>query len=173
MHHFVGRPRHEAAVDYWDSVYLRDPLVLTRSRDTGLCGIGRGAPRHVVEFNADGIAFALLAKIIIALHHPVHDAGTKGAASHSSGIYYRNDLEKKIVKSYFAYLESKKKYDEPIVTEVEPFNKFWLAEDYHQNYYEIPENHRNPYVVRVTKPKVEKFLKKYPDLVKAEYRSEK
>lgn len=141
--------------------------------------VGSGKTGHTeaiqIYYDSTAIDYPTLVRVFMGTHDPtqLNRQGPDVGTQYRSGIYYRNDLEKKIVKSYFAYLESKKKYDEPIVTEVEPFNKFWLAEDYHQNYYEIPENHRNPYVVRVTKPKVEKFLKKYPDLVKAEYRSEK
>ena len=61
------------------------------------------------------------------------------------------------------------KYDQPIVTQIEPFEVFYDAEGYHQNYYE--NNPNNPYIMSVAKPKVKKLIKNFPDYLKDEVTS--
>jgi peptide-methionine (S)-S-oxide reductase len=55
-------------------------------------------------------------------------------------------------------------YNDSVVTEVEPFTAFYPAEDYHQDY--ITHNPNNPYVRGVSKPRFEKFKKKYEGKLK-------
>lgn len=52
-----------------------------------------------------------------------------------SAIYYQNDEEKNVLEASLAALESSKPFDSAIVTEIEPRQEFWVAEDYHQDYY--------------------------------------
>ena len=61
-------------------------------------------------------------------------------------------------------LNSKKAYPEPIVTRVSPFTKFWMAEDYHQDYYSTNPN--QGYCSYVIQPKVDKFRKVFKDYLK-------
>jgi peptide-methionine (S)-S-oxide reductase len=61
-------------------------------------------------------------------------------------------------------LEVAKNYEKPITAEVVPFQKFWIAEDYHQNYEKL--NPDNPYIQNVSIPRLEKFKKKFPELLK-------
>ena len=65
---------------------------------------------------------------------------------------------------------NQEKYNDKIVTEVEAFDKFWMAEDYHQDYYEL--NSGNPYIINIAKPKV-KLYKYYPDYIKDKYKGER
>ncbi|PIV16812.1 MAG: peptide-methionine (S)-S-oxide reductase, partial [Flavobacteriales bacterium CG03_land_8_20_14_0_80_35_15] len=63
-----------------------------------------------------------------------------------------------------ATLTAAKVFDSEIVTEVKPFNVFYLAEDYHQDYYS--NNKSQPYCQNVINPKLQKFLKKYHSKIK-------
>ena len=79
-----------------------------------------------------------------------------------------SEEEKKIAQEVIAEFEEKGVYSDEIVTKLTPFDGFYLAEDYHQNYYRLNPN--NSYIRSVSKPKVEKFMKNYPELLKEEYR---
>ena len=81
-----------------------------------------------------------------------------------SAIYYRNPEEKAAIEASVKKLTESGHYDKPIVTQVEPFEAFYDAEDYHQNYYE--NNPSNPYIMSVAKPKVKKFEKNFGEYKK-------
>ena len=74
------------------------------------------------------------------------------------------DEEKEIIERYIKQLEDKEIYSKPIVTQVAPFDKFWKAEDYHQDYEK--RNPNNPYVKNVSIPRLKRFQEKYPELLK-------
>lgn len=75
--------------------------------------------------------------------------------------------EKKIIEKYISDLESKKIYKQKIVTQVIPFMKFWPAEEYHQNFEK--RNPTNPYVKNVSIPRLQRFQRKYPELLKKKH----
>ena len=62
-------------------------------------------------------------------------------------------------------------FTDKVVTQVEAYSKFWMAEDYHQDYYEL--NPGNPYIIQVAIPKVKKLKKYFPGNIKAKYKDEK
>ena len=64
-----------------------------------------------------------------------------------------------IAAAYISQLNKSTIFQDPIVTTLESFDKFFPAESYHQNYYNL--NGHNPYCQLVVKPKVEKFKKRY------------
>ena len=64
-------------------------------------------------------------------------------------------------------LAEKSTYSNPIVTQLNEYDTFWVAEGYHQDYY--INNPGNPYIQRVSKPKVKKVEKKFADRLKAAY----
>jgi peptide-methionine (S)-S-oxide reductase len=79
-------------------------------------------------------------------------------------VFYHNEHQKELTKSYIEKLNAEHAYDNPVVTEVSPFTAFYKAEDYHQNYYN--ENQNQPYCSFVIQPKVEKFKKVFGDKLK-------
>lgn len=99
------------------------------------------------------------------LNRQGNDVGTQ----YRSAAYYHDTRQKeaieKAIKKY-----NDKKFDEKIVTEVVEFTKFWMAEDYHQDYYEL--NPGNPYIINVARDKVRKLNQYFPQLIKAKYRGE-
>ena len=78
-------------------------------------------------------------------------------------IFYQNETEKKIIDEKIAAL-NKELAPEKVAAEVMPFEKFWIGEDYHQNYERLhPEQ---GYIVGVSIPRLKRFQKKFPHLIK-------
>jgi peptide-methionine (S)-S-oxide reductase len=69
-----------------------------------------------------------------------------------------------MIQDYISLLEKKEIFTNAIVTEVEPLDKFYFAEEYHQDYEK--RNPNNPYVRSVSIPRLRKFQKSYPELLK-------
>lgn len=126
-----------------------------------------------VVYDPEVLSFETILDIFFtAAHDPtqLNRQGNDVGSQYRSAAYYHNDAQKKAIeKSIKKYNE--KKYDGKIVTEVEPFEKFWMAEDYHQDYYEL--NPGNPYIINVARDKVRKLNKYFPQLLKDKYKGEK
>lgn len=88
--------------------------------------------------------------------------GPDHGSSYRSIIFYQNAAQKKQIEAKIS--EVGKKYDQPVAAEMMPFQKFWKAEDYHQNY---EKHHKdNPYVQNVSIPRLNRFKQKFPQLLK-------
>lgn len=105
-------------------------------------------------------------KIFFTVHDPttLNRQGADTGTQYRSVIFYKNAHEKATAQSIIAALTKAKAYDDPIVTKLEPFTKFYKAEDYHQNYY--ANNKSQPYCQMVIQPKLEKFEKVFKDRLK-------
>jgi peptide-methionine (S)-S-oxide reductase len=79
-------------------------------------------------------------------------------------IFYHDAEQKGKAEKYKAELDKAKAFDKPIVTEITPFTNFYVAEDYHQNYYN--NNGNQPYCYFVIRPKLEKFEKVFKNKLK-------
>jgi peptide-methionine (S)-S-oxide reductase len=99
-----------------------------------------------------------------------HDPTTLNRQGADEGTQYRsvifctNAQQKTIAEDYIKRLNSEKAFDNPVVTEVSPLDKFYVAEDYHQNYYN--NNKSQGYCMMVVGPKLEKFKKVFKDKLK-------
>lgn len=105
-------------------------------------------------------------KVFFTVHDPTtlnRQGGDRGT-QYRSVIFYNNEVQKQEAQSIIAELKNAKVYDNPIVTTLEPFTKFYKAEDYHQNYY--ANNKNQPYCQMVIQPKLEKFEKVFKDKLK-------
>lgn len=98
-------------------------------------------------------------KVFFTVHDPttLNRQGADVGIQYRSVIFYRNERQKQIAERVIAELNAAKVYDNPIVTQVTPFAKFWKAEDYHQNYFR--QNSNKPYCQMVIQPKIDKFEK--------------
>jgi len=107
----------------------------------------------------------LLAAFFIA-HDPtqLNRQGNDIGTQYRSAVFYHNDVQKEKAEYYIKKLNEEGAYDKPIVTEVQPYTTFYIAEDYHQNYYNL--NSAQPYCQLVVKPKMEKFQKVFGDKLK-------
>lgn len=105
-------------------------------------------------------------KVFFTVHDPttLNRQGADVGTQYRSVIFYKNDEQRKAAQSIIAELNKAKVYNRPIVTKVEPFKKFYKAEDYHQNYY--ANNKSQPYCKMVIQPKIEKFEKVFKDKLK-------
>ena len=105
-------------------------------------------------------------KVFFTVHDPttLNRQGADVGTQYRSVIFYKNDEQRKAAQSIIAELNKAKVYSSPIVTKVEPFRKFYKAEDYHQNYY--ANNKSQPYCKMVIQPKIEKFEKVFKDKLK-------
>jgi peptide-methionine (S)-S-oxide reductase len=111
------------------------------------------------------VKFATLVDVYFASQDvtQVNGQGGDRGSQYRSIIFYQNEEQKKIIEEKIAVI-NKKIQPEEVAAEVYPFQKFWLAEAYHQDFEK--NNPENPYIQRVSIPRVEKFQKKLPDVLK-------
>jgi peptide-methionine (S)-S-oxide reductase len=132
--------------------------------------IGTGQTGHSeaveVYYDATVVSYETLVKVFYGSHDPttVNGQHPDYGSQYRSMIFYQNDQEKKIAEDFKANLAASGDYDAPIVTEIVALVKFWKAEDYHQDYERLHPN--NGYVRNVSVPRLRKFQKKFPELLK-------
>ena len=100
-------------------------------------------------------------EVFFAIHDPtsVDRQGNDTGTQYRSAIFYHNDEQRDTALSLIRELNEEKVWNRPIVTEVHPAAKFYIAEDYHQNYF--ANNPNQPYCSFVVSPKVKKFREKF------------
>jgi peptide methionine sulfoxide reductase msrA/msrB len=104
-------------------------------------------------------------KVFFTVHDPttLNRQGADAGTQYRSVIFYHNKEQQEIANKLIVALNIDKVYDRPIVTQVEPFTKFYAAEDYHQEYYRFHKN--EPYCRMVIQPKIEKFEKVFKERI--------
>jgi peptide-methionine (S)-S-oxide reductase len=107
------------------------------------------------------ISYKELLEVFFVVHDPttLNRQGADVGTQYRSAIFYQSPEEKKIAEQLIKDFSEQKVYKDPIVTTLEPLAKFYVAEEYHQNYFE-----RNPdkaYCRIVIEPKVLKFRKEF------------
>jgi peptide-methionine (S)-S-oxide reductase len=110
-----------------------------------------------LKYNPKEISYEQLLEVFFFLHNPtqVNRQGNDVGTQYRSIIFYNDDTEKKIAEEKIAAINQSKKYADPVVTELKPFQKFWPAETYHQGYFTANPN--QPYCSAVVGPKIKKF----------------
>lgn len=119
-----------------------------------------------ITFDTTKITFEEILKVFFTMHDPttLNRQGNDVGTQYRSVIFYHNENQKTISEEIIKELNNVKAYSSPIVTQVVPFDKFYKAEDYHQNYYN--ENSDEGYCRFVIQPKIEKFEKVFKDRLK-------
>src|SRR4029078_8781349 len=119
-----------------------------------------------IKFDPSIISFKEILQVFFAVHDPttMNRQGNDIGTQYRSAIFYHDDEQKRIAEEVIKEVTAEGVYDDPIVTEVVPFEKFWPADDYHQEY--ILNNPNQPYCQAVVAPKVAKFRKKFIDKLK-------
>ena len=109
-----------------------------------------------VEYDPDRIEYADLLEVFFSIHDPTtaDRQGPDVGSQYRSAVYYHDETQREILEAFIADLEDAGVYDDPIVTEIEPIGEFYVAEEYHQNYFE--KNPDKPYCAAQVLPKVEK-----------------
>lgn len=117
-----------------------------------------------VIYDPEVVSFETLVKVYYGSQNTtqVNGQGPDNGSQYRSILFYQNNEQKDIIEKVST--EVAKGYDKPLAAEIVPFQKFWIAEDYHQNYEKLhPEN---PYIQNVSIPRYNKFKKKFPELLK-------
>ncbi len=114
-----------------------------------------------VNFNPNEISFKEILQIFFTVHDPttLNRQGNDIGSSYRSAIFYHDENQKQIAEEVVKEVGAEGIYDNPIVTEVTAFDKFYMAEDYHQEYFD--NNPNQPYCAAVVAPKVAKFRQKF------------
>jgi len=122
-----------------------------------------------IEFDPKVISYEKILDIFWHTHDPttLNRQGNDVGPQYRSAIFYHSQEQKKIAEKLREELEKEGVFNAPIVTEISPFRNFYVAEDYHKNYYE--NNQDAPYCNFVITPKVRKLLMKYGNVVQQEY----
>lgn len=112
-----------------------------------------------IKFDPKIISYRDLLYVFFKTHDPttMNRQGADIGSQYRSAVFYANEEQRNTAEELKGELQ--KDYENPIVTEIKPFKKFYKAEDYHKNYY---ENHKNsPYCVLVIDPKLQKLKKDF------------
>ncbi len=132
--------------------------------------IGTGRTGHAeavkVYYDPDVISFDDLLTVFFDSHDPTTVNGQRPdfGSQYRSVAFYENADEKAKIEAYMKKLTDSKMYSKPLATEVAPLEKFFIAEDYHQNYERLHPD--NSYVRNVSIPRLKRFQAKHPELLK-------
>ncbi|MDE2821693.1 MAG: peptide-methionine (S)-S-oxide reductase MsrA [Chloroflexota bacterium] len=120
-----------------------------------------------VSFDNEIISFQDLLNIFFTIHDPttLNRQGNDRGPQYRSGIWHHSEKQRQIAEDTIKRLESERLYPNKFVTEVTPASTFWVAENYHQNYF--ANNPAQGYCAYVIAPKVAKFRKQYFERLKA------
>jgi methionine-S-sulfoxide reductase len=136
-----------------------------------------GATGHaeVVQVTYDPAVISVpeLLEVFWYTHDPttLNRQGPDVGTQYRSAIFYHTDEQRKQAEHYKEKLDQSGAFNAPVVTEITKFEKFYPAEDYHQQYY--AENPRAGYCRAVIRPKMNKFHKVFKDMLKAAEEKEK
>jgi peptide-methionine (S)-S-oxide reductase len=119
-----------------------------------------------VHFDPNVVSYRDLLNVFFAIHDPttLNRQGADTGTQYRSAIFYHDEEQKKIAEDLIKDLNAQKIWDRPIVTEVTKLDKFYMAEDYHQEYF--ANNPYQPYCMAVVSPKVSKFRKHFIEMLK-------
>lgn len=130
--------------------------------------IGNTGHAEVVQIKFDPavISFEELLEAFWSSHDPttLNRQGNDVGTQYRSVIFYHNEDQKKAATSIREDLNSKNVFPNPIVTEISPASKFYVAENYHQDYFNL--NGHEPYCAFVIRPKLDKFKKAFAEKLK-------
>ncbi len=132
--------------------------------------VAEGKTKHAevvkVVFNSQIITFQSLLAVFFAVHNPasLNRQGNDVGTQYRSIIMFTNEKQKQESEKAIKKINNSKEFDSPVVTEVVALGKFFIAEEYHQNYYE--KNIDQPYCTYVIKPKLEKLQEKFKNILR-------
>jgi peptide-methionine (S)-S-oxide reductase len=119
-----------------------------------------------ITFDPEIVSFTEILEVFFVTHDPttLNRQGNDVGTQYRSAIFYHSEKQKQTALKVIELLEKEKAYNKPIVTEVTHFDTFYVAEDYHINYF--ARNKNQPYCQYVVAPKVEKFRKVFKEKMK-------
>ena len=129
---------------------------------------GRTGHAEVVQvtFDPGMVSYRDLLNVFFAIHDPttLNRQGADTGTQYRSAIFYHDEEQKAVAEQLIKELNDQHIWDRAIVTEVTRFDRFYMAEDYHQEYY--ANNRFQPYCIAVVAPKVSKFRKHFLEMLK-------
>jgi peptide-methionine (S)-S-oxide reductase len=132
-----------------------------------VCGGGTGHAEVVqLTFDPAVISYRDILEVFFAIHDPTtrNRQGADVGTQYRSAVFYDSPEQKEVAEELIAELNKEGIWSKPIVTEVAPLTKFYVAEDYHQGYFR--GNPGQPYCTAVVGPKVAKFRQKFTGRLK-------
>ena len=151
----------EKVVSGYTGGHIKNPAY--REVCTGRTGHAEGVQ---IYYNTSKITYQELLEIFFATHDPttLNRQGNDVGTQYRSEIFYHDDNQRDLAEKFIEFLEKEQVFDSPIVTKVAPFEMFYNAEDYHQNYYN--QNSEQSYCQFVISPKLKKFKATYANKLK-------
>ena len=133
-----------------------------------VCGKKTGHVEVVqVTFDPARVSYRDVLEVFFSIHDPTTKdrQGNDVGPQYRSAIFYHDDEQRQIAESIIAELAAEHAFEAPIVTELKPFERFYSAEQYHQNYF--AQNSSQPYCAYVISPKIAKFRRKFAERLRA------
>lgn len=133
-----------------------------------VCGGDTGHAEVVrVTFDPQKLTFPDLLDVFFTIHDPttLNRQGNDVGTQYRSVIFYGSEEQRRQAEEAIARLNASREWPDPAVTAVEPAREFFMAEDYHQEYF--ANNGNQPYCQFVVAPKVKKFQQKFAEKMKA------
>ncbi|WP_435129086.1 peptide-methionine (S)-S-oxide reductase MsrA [Halobaculum sp. D14] len=121
-----------------------------------------------VEYDPDEIAYPELLRVFFTVHDPttLNRQGPDVGSQYRSIVLYHDEDQRATVEEFVDELDAEDVYDDDIVTEVEPLETFYEAEEYHQDYYE--KNPADQYCQFNADPKIRKVREQFADKVRTD-----
>ena len=150
----------EESISGYSGGHTKNPTY--ESSNTGKTGHAEAVE---IIYNPEIISFKLLVDVYFGSQNisQVNGQGNDIGSQYRSIIFYQNEKEKNIIADKIKALY-KENPDRKVAAEVMPFQKFWIAEKYHQNYERLHPN--NSYIQNVSIPRLKRFQNKFPELLK-------
>lgn len=132
-----------------------------------VCGGDTGHVEVVrIAFDPQAITYPQLLEVFFTIHDPttLNRQGNDVGTQYRSVIFYESEEQRRQAEEAIAGLNAARVWPDPVVTALEPAGKFFVAEDYHQEYY--ANNSHQPYCQFVISPKLKKFQQKFSEKMK-------
>jgi peptide-methionine (S)-S-oxide reductase len=133
--------------------------------------VGTGLTGHaesiIITYDPSQISYEKLLEIYFYVAHDPTQLNRQGpdrGTQYRSAIFFTNSEQQQIAAAYIERLNQTKSFSNPVVTQLAPLEKFYAAEDYHQDF--IVHNPNYPYVVVHDLPKLAQLRKQFPDIYK-------
>ncbi len=119
-----------------------------------------------ITFDPREVSFLELLEVFFTIHDPttLNRQGADVGTQYRSAVFYHTPEQREAAERLIREFDAAHVWDAPIVTEVKPLDRFYPAEDYHQDYFE--NNPTQPYCRAVVAPKVSKFRSKFLEKLK-------
>lgn len=120
-----------------------------------------------VTFDPEVVSYRDILEVYFTIHDPttLNRQGADVGTQYRSVIFYHDEEQRRVAEAVISGLGSEGLWKDPIVTEVTPFDEFYVAENYHQDYFR--NNGYQPYCQVIIAPKVAKFRKQHLERLKA------